>query len=155
MRISRLKKAKLKKRPMFLLEAMIAFAIVVLCALPLLAPHFAMLRAQQTYRDQLNLDHAVNLFYGQLMQQLYLNQIPWEDLQNRPHEISQKMLQEAGINPESFPYKGSYLFTPKRTKPKKPGPLSAWLYNLDFTFASPKMPPRTYHYEVFIVRKLG
>ena len=144
----------LKKRPMFLLEAMIAFAIVVLCALPLLAPHFAMLRAQQTYRDQLNLDHAVNLFYGQLMQQLYLNQIPWEDLQKKPHEVSQKMLMEAGITPAAFPYKGTYMFTSVRNKPSKPGPLSAYLYDLEFTFLHPKMPPRTYHYDVFIVRKL-
>lgn len=140
---------------MLLLEALIAFAIVALCALPLLMPHFEMLRAQTNYRNQLALDHAVNLFYGQIMQQLYLNQIPWENLQKVPLEITPKMLQEAGINPAAFPYKGTFIFLPQKYKPSKPAPLSAWLYNLDFTFTHPKTPAKTYHYEVFIVRKLG
>lgn len=146
---------RLRKRPMLLLEALIAFAIVVLCALPLLAPHFEMLRAQTNYRNELALDHAVNLFYGQIIQQLYLNQLPWEELQSRPHEISLKMLQEAGINPQAFPYKGTYIFIPQKNKPKQAGPLSAWLFNLDLTFTAPKTAPKIYHYEVFIVRKLG
>lgn len=146
---------KLRKPPVLLLEVLIAFAIVVLCALPLLTPHYAMLRAQQTYRNQLNLDHAVNLFYGQVIQQLYLNQIPWEDLQQKPLEISSKMLHEAGIDPKSFPFRGTFIFSPKKTKPSKPGPESVWLYNLDFNFFSVNGAQQNYHYEVFIVRKLG
>ena len=146
---------RFKKRPLLLLEAMIAFAIVVLCALPLLAPHFAMLRAQQAYREQLALDHAVNLFYGQIVQQLYLNQIPWDDLQKKPLEITPKMLQEVGIIPSAFPYKGFFTFTPTNIKPPQPAKESAFLYSLDFTFTRPKAKPQNYHYEVFIVRKLG
>lgn len=143
------------KRPMLLLEVLIAFAIVVLCALPLMAPHYAMLRDQSRYQKHLVLDHTVNLLFGDIVQQLYLNQFSWEELQNKQHPVSLKMLAEAGMDPKNFPYKGFFIFSPLKSKSNPSQTESAHVYNLKFVFTPNHGERVEYDYDLFIARMLS
>lgn len=135
---------RIRKNHIMLLEILIAFALVVLALLPLIYPHVFILKSEKKFVQQVELDHAVNLLYAQIVQDLYENKIPWETLQSKtPIPVEFKDL----------PYKGEYVFGIVNFKPKKdpPAPYSLYLYSLDFTFND----SHKYHYEIFVVRDLG
>lgn len=154
---------KLRQRPLMLLEAMIAFALVVLCALPLLAPHAAMLKAQHQFIRKVDLDHVVNLLYASVLEQLYLNTIGWNDLMQNSFPIAKEDLQKLGY-PNVY-YEGSYNFI--EVKPRyKPTDVNAdyalFLVTLTFNFIPSELAGKgadvkdkntlKYRYEVFLVR---
>jgi len=146
------------RRYMMLLEVMIAFALVALCILPLIYPHVAIYRAQRQFERKVQLDHAVNLLYGEVVQRLYLNRIPWDQLLHASFPVDEAMLTNAGVDPTQYSYVGNYRFTEELHKPKKPAPYSVWLLNLTFRFVPKEKTsaePLEYEYEVFIVRDLN
>jgi hypothetical protein len=145
------------KRPMMLVEVLIAFALIVTAVLPLLTPHLFMLKAQTEFIQKVQLDHDVNLLYGEVLQRLYLNRIPWTDLQDSTFMIDPDMLHRAGIDPAQFRFQGTYRFKELRCKSKRDAPYSLGLYQLMFRFL-PKNPSKTkppkpleYEYKVFVV----
>lgn len=146
-----------------LLEAMIAFALVVLCALPLLAPHAAMLKAQRQFIRKVDLDHVVNLLYASVLEQLYLNTIGWNDLMQNTFPIAKEDVQKLGF--PNVNYEGSYNFI--EVKPRfKPNDVDAnyslFLVTLTFNFIPSELTAASaevkkantlkYSYEVFLVR---
>lgn len=152
------KKFKLRKRMMLLLEAMIAFALVVLCALPLISPHVGMLKAQRKFVRKVDLDHAVNLLYASVLEQLYVNSLGWNEIFQASFPISKEELQPLG-------YEGSYNFNevPPRFKPRDPNaPYALYLVTLTFNFLPVELSQAPddvkqkntlkYRYEVFVVR---
>lgn len=111
-------RSRAKKRPMLLLEVIIALALVALCIIPLVVPYVAVIRQQQLATQTMELDHLVNLLYVDLLEKLYENQIPWETIE----EGSQKMVdpqmlsrlkEETG---KSFPFQVTYQFHTLREK---------------------------------------
>lgn len=154
---------KVRRRFFTLLEVLIAFAIVVLCALPLIYPHSVMLREQHQFVRELELDHAVNLLYGNIAEKLYLNKINWPDLNNNTFEISEAMLKEAHYD-KPLGFKGSFAFIEEKHKPKKIGNYNIFKFNLVFTFIPneylksddkiKEKNKRVFKYIVFIVRDL-
>ena len=149
----------LRKNRILLLEVLIAFAIVATCALPLIYPQIAIYKAQKQFEQKVDLDHAVNLLYGEILRRLYLNEIPWADLQGKATTIDEEMLRRAGVELTTSSYTGFFKFTEINHKPKLASPYSLWLFNLSFTF-SPKrslnsLKPVHYEYKVFIVRNLS
>ena len=153
--------AKLKylreKRHIVLLEVLIAFALVVLCALPLIYPHMAIFKAERKFIDTIELNHVVNLLYANRLEKLYLREIPWDDIEGgKELSIDSQMIQESGWNQE-LPFIGHYRFFKKDYKPHKAPEEAVYLFKLFFVF-TPKYKDKTsssftYEYEIVIDRQ--
>lgn len=156
----------IKKRPLTLMEVLIAFALVVMCLLPLIYPHVYILKSEREFVDTIELDHAVNLLYGNRLQKLYLNEIGWDQIEEEQRlPITEAMMKESGINRE-FPYNGEYQFSIIKRKPPKPDD-TLYLVRLVFLFtsknktkkvldskeASERAKTLAYEYNLFIERR--
>lgn len=146
------------KRYNLLLEVLIALAIVVLCMFPLLYPHVGVIRSQQEMISAVQLDHLVSLHYGQILEKLYLKEIPWETLHSdKPIPIDKETIRALGIK-ETLPYKGSYHFVEIKHKPKKlePNTPALYLFKISYEFEPiPKKPDeksKKYDYQ-FVLHK--
>lgn len=156
-----------KKRHLILLEVLIAFALVVLCVLPMIYPQVFILKSERQFVDTIELDHTVNLLYANILQKLYLNEIGWDDIQEHKRaEISDSMLREIGVE-HDITFKGSYAFSIEKRKPPQPED-KLYLVNLTFYFTPknertkaktdsdmPSAKPKElkYEYQVFIERR--
>lgn len=106
------------------------------------------------------LDHLVNLLYADRLEKLYLNQIPWPEIQGgKELPIEESLLRQMGIT-GTIPYTGSYRFIEKRHKPPEAAEKTIYLFDLVFTFVEKKgFFPRkeektlTYTYNVMIERR--
>ena len=149
-----------QRRPILLLEVIIAFALVALCALPLIYPHVFILRSEKTFVSTVELDHFVNLLFVDRLQKLFQNEIPWEDIERgKPIHIDDTLQKSLG-NEELLPFIGTYRFIPKSKKASKEGDHAAYIYFLEFTFEPKKsafvgntQEKYTYTYEIAIERK--
>lgn len=146
------KKTKIKiirKRHILLLEVLIAFALIVMCILPLLSPHAFILKTQRTLINEVELDHQVNLLYAGIVEKLYWNEISWDAIVNQTEFPLETTL----------PYRGTWRFgEPKRKKPNDEAPYTLYVFPLDMTFVSThtkKTKTLEYHYELFIIRDLA
>lgn len=154
---------RLNKRAILLLEVLIAFALVVLCVFPLIAPHVFMLKAQYQFNQKIALDQTVTRIYGRILEKVYRNEIPWQAFeQNQVFPIDAQMLQSVGAEP-GFGYKGSYGFSISRHKGNKEKPFSANVINVSIAFdplkTSSKATPEeklrqhsVYEYKFFAAR---
>lgn len=78
-------------RAFTLIEVLVAFALLTLCMVPLLYPHFSILKEETRVVQELELDRLSTLAYGTLLQDLYrgewsftaIQQGEWRAL-NRP-----------------------------------------------------------------------
>jgi hypothetical protein len=157
----------LKRRPILLLEVLIAFAIIVLCIFPLIYPHAMMAKSQREFIHKIELDHAVTLLFAQIYQDLLTNKIEWADIEGKKQfEISQQDLQKFSQG-KKLPFTGSYSFKPVIHKPKSQTPqeTTAYIFTLTFNFQpqyiTPKMRFKSrskaglkYKYKLFILRDL-
>lgn len=134
-----------------------------MCVLPLLSPHTYILLEQKKFIYTVEVDHLVNLVYADIVERMYRNKIPLNDvLSGREFQIDETYLQELKYEKE-LPYKGFYRF--KETKHKGKDPYTLYLLELDFTFvptgkreaASEEEIPGTlrYHYDLFVKHDLG
>lgn len=150
---------RFNKRPVLLLEVVIALMLVALCVVPLLAPQAYILYRQQRFLKEVDLDHLVNLLYADIVVRLYRNDIPWNNIiEGTEFQIDPDTLRRINFD-QYLPYKGVYRFAIKRQKPqKKESPFTIYLLNLDFYFTPTdvKSPSKVlkYHYEVFLIRYL-
>jgi hypothetical protein len=148
---------------MMLLETMIAFALIVLCVLPLLTPHIAMLKAERQFVRKIDLDHVVNLLYASVLEKLYLNEIGWNELMQNDFPITKEDLEKLGYS-SLLAYQGSYNFkeVPPRFKPRDVNAdYSLHLLTLTFNFIPSELSQKEeevkqknllkYQYKVFIV----
>lgn len=71
----------LRRRPILLLEVLICFALIALCALPLIYPHVFMLRSEKQYVNAIELDHFVNILFIDTLQKMYQNEISWAQIE--------------------------------------------------------------------------
>lgn len=151
---------KVNKRHVLLLEVLIAFALIVMCIIPLLYPHTFILKEQKQFIHRIELDHVVNLLLADITERLYLNEIPWNDIANKTvFQIEETELRRINYS-RSLPFKGSYQFGETIHKPKGEAAYSLYLLTLDITF-TPEPPSKhkkeeyVYHYDIFLVRDLG
>lgn len=157
---------KSRKRHQSLLEVLIAFVLITLCVIPLIYPHIAIYKDQIKFTHKLELDHAVNLMYGKIIEKLYLNTISWNELTHATFPVDEGFLTEIRYNKPFF-YQGSYTFSekPPTFKPKDPtSPYFLYLYKLTFRFIPvelAKTPEKIkesdilkYHYTIFVVKDL-
>lgn len=150
-------KVRVHKRHAILLEVLIAFALVALCALPLVYSHAYILRAEQEFIQKIKLDHVVNLLYADFYERLQTNEFPWDAFINKhPLPIDPVLLKQLNGD-QAFPYEGMYYFEIMKHKPKgKDEPFTLNLLKLHFSFIS-KSVLKTYEYEylIFAARRLG
>lgn len=152
-----LKKAR---RPFLLLEVLIAFLLIALCAIPLIAPHVSIYKDQQEFMDKIQLDHFVNHYYGEIIEKLYRQNISWETLSNEAKvRIDREKIVSWDNKP--LPYEGTYSFKDKKHKPKEAKPFTVYLIQLTLSFkpikkgsAETKTKDITYQYDIFIPRQL-
>lgn len=158
---------KVSKRPVLLLEVMIAFILIVMSILPLIYPHTYILKAQTRFIRQVELDHFVNLLYADLTEKMYRNEIPWSQLvEGAEFEIGP--LDYERLNVARLPFKGIYRFGETKRKPQQDAAFSVHLMRLDFIFTDEggAIDPRTtdeqeqkllfkYHYDFMAVHDLG
>lgn len=147
------------RRPFLLLEVLIAFAIVAMAVLPLIAPHFYIFQQQTRFVDKIHLDLAVNRFYGTIVEQLQRNEIGWGDIeQKRVFPIDEGFLKMAGYH-DPLSYTGSFQFLEVKHKKND----NYGLYQIELIMAfEPKLPPKSkgiadehrlvYEYTLFVTR---
>lgn len=153
---------KISKRPVLLLEVMIAISLIVMAAIPLIYPHIYLLKAQRHFMNKVELDHVVNLLYVDAVERMYKNEITWTSILNTlEFEVDAEDLRRIGYTkPVSF--KGVYRLKDEIHKPKdeEDTPLRLYLISLDYQFYPKKEKPTeenilNYHYDIFLVRDLG
>jgi hypothetical protein len=128
----------LQRRPVLLLEVLIAFALIALCALPLIYPHVFMLRSEKKYVAAVELDHYVNLLFVNTLQRLYQNEVPWSEIEGgKPVPIGEVAVQSVGYG-ENLPFEGTYQFEQKDKKISQDGTHAAYVFNLIYRFKSKK-----------------
>jgi len=136
---------RLNKRPILLLEVLIAFALVALCAIPLLAPQVGMIRSERRFLNEIEADRLANVIFTDIVEKMYQREISWEALFNQ---------EEVPVNWVSHPpYAITYRFVLKQGKPTKSDPQYA-LFNLWVTMAS-KEETLTFEYEIFVEKEQG
>lgn len=142
-----------RRRHFLLLEVLISFALIALCVLPLISSHVSIYKLQRQFVDKIELDHVVNLIFGEIYGGLYRNEIPLATIIG-PNEVNiePEMLQRAGWD-KPFPYKGNYKFDIVKYKPKKEEAFyKTYLFNLTLSFTPQNQVsnPITYEYKIFI-----
>lgn len=153
---------RLKKRsPILLLEVMIAFVLVVLCALPLVAPHVYILQSEKQLISTVELDHQVSLLFANRLEKLYQNKLPWEDVvSGKVIEVDGSLLESIGYQ-GVLPFKGTYQFVKERVKQssenQEPAEKAVYLFKLLFTFVPTvgkgEKKPLRYEYQIAIERQ--
>ena len=113
--------------------------------------------------SRMELDHTVNLLYGEILEQLYLNRIRWSDIEQKRFKIDSAMLKKLN-NGKSLPFQGEYYFREIKHRPSAIGYLNVFEWKLIFEFHSTSYreklnqekveKPLEYSYNVLITRDL-
>lgn len=102
-------KAK-SKRHFSLLEVLIAFFLIAMCALPLIYPHAFIYKQTKEFAEEVDLDRTAGLIYTAVVERLYRNDFDWAQIEdNTPFEMDEDFLQRAGID-APFNWEGQYWF---------------------------------------------
>lgn len=91
------------RRPYLLLEVLVAFFLVALCAVPLIQPQFAMLKTEYSFVRGIALDRLVNRYYADLLVRFYRGEVPWLSVGTLekpavPESINDPALQALGFS---------------------------------------------------------
>ncbi len=131
----------MRRRSILLLEVLIAIALITLCIIPLIYPHVMIVKKERAASELIEINHLVNEKTVEILQDLYLNKIPFETLMNG-EKIPIKT---------DLPYKGYYQFKEKKHKPKEMGPYVIYLFDLKFSFTKDKKE-HTFTTGFFLIR---
>lgn len=99
------------KRHVLLLEVLIALMLVVLCILPLLTPHVAMVQEERKFQREIELDRLVSQIYAELLVEgFYRQNVQWWSIMNKSIvDIQDHRVADLG-------YTGSYFIERKNKK---------------------------------------
>lgn len=93
---------KKSKRHFTLLEVLIAFLLIIIAAIPLLAPYPYMLNKEKLFIQQLEMDRLASIYYVDLMAKIIRNEInPSQMKEGETRPIDEK---------SKLPYKAQYVF---------------------------------------------
>lgn len=151
----------IRRSPFLLLEVMIAFFLVAMCALPLMQPQFVMLKTERTFINGVTLDRLVNEFYAELLLRFYRGEVPWASIGKwkspvAPVPITNPKLAEAGFKGEYvlriLPYFNKSGVHSKGASTKAPiTPNNRHLLEVKYTFTHAAEPePLTYSYWLYV-----
>lgn len=139
------KRLKLR-RPFLMLEVLIAFALVLLSAIPLIYPHVSMIKAQHELINKININHSANLIYVSLLEKLHKNEIPLIEIESgKIFNLEQENLKSV------FGYKATYQFFLQKVKKRNADGLKTYLVTMQLKFIpNSGQKSVTYDYSVFI-----
>lgn len=154
-----------RKKHVTLLEVLIAFVLVSFCLVPLLTPHVGILKEQHQFLRKIQLDHAVNLYTGHIIEKMHRSEIPWYMIEEgKMMPIEDEVLRQL-IPDYPLAFKGMYRFDVIKSKPKnaEAGTPKAYLLKLNLYFLPgknehgaaeyiDKKNPFQYHVDLFVRR---
>lgn len=154
------KMIRVRKRYFLILEVLIAFALIVLCLFPLLVPQVFILKSQARFINKVKLDHLVNLLYGHVTKELFINRIEWKDIEGQTtFPITQDEVANLGFPPlfKDGYYNLKIVDQKPKIKENEPEP-TYFLYVLALTFSfkinEQDEKPANYTYNIFVARNL-
>lgn len=99
---------RVKRRHLTLLEVLIAFLLIVIAAIPLLAPYPYIFKAEESFINEIEMDRLSALYYVDFIQKVYRREI-------NPNEIEDE--QEFPIEAKlPIPYTARYLASSCKVK---------------------------------------
>jgi hypothetical protein len=101
-----------------LLEVMVAIFLIVVCALPVLNAYVGMNKAQFDSARTSQRDHLVHLVHGRIVEELYCNRIPWEEIEHSKQEELERLghVEELVNQFKSISYRCCYQLKIERPK---------------------------------------
>lgn len=150
-----------QKRPILLLEVLIALMLIIICAIPLISPHVTLMRAQQSVIASLETDRQLNLLYVDLLERMHSHEINWSNIESQNQfPIDTAFLERVKIKSSSFPYNGNYRFQVIKFKANKTDGWHVCLVKVTFTLASKDLQEsdlkakkeKTFSYEMVVLR---
>jgi len=132
-----------------MLEVLISFALITLCAVPLIYPHISMIKSQNQFINKMKINHSVNLIYVNILEKMHKNEILLNDVEEK------KIF---NVEPEDLKdivgYKATYQFITEKHKRRNSSGQTVCLTTLQLQFI-PKVTGKTliYDYEVFFISK--
>jgi len=81
----------IRRRSFTLIEVMIAIAILTLTLVPLLYPHYAIIREQQLFVKEVEVDRLINLHYKEELKRFYSGGVNWENEWEREIELEERI----------------------------------------------------------------
>ncbi len=135
---------QIRKHSFLLLEVLIAFTIVVLCIIPLLAPHVGIYKEQKNFLNQIELNHTVHLIYVEVLEKMHKGEISIADIFNkRDFSVTTEKLPSQNIN-------ASYHLSPSASKKQNEEGFNVHLANLEISLTEKnKEKPYVYNYLIF------
>ena len=82
----------IRRRPFTLIEVMISIAILTLTLIPLLYPHYAILREGQLFLHEVEVDRLINLEYKEELKRFFRGSVNWESEWDKEVELEEKLV---------------------------------------------------------------
>lgn len=135
---------KIRKQSFLLLEVLIAFTLVVLCIIPLLAPHVGIYKEQKHFINQIEWNHAVHLIYVDVLEKMHKGEISIADIiTKREFEVPRDRLPSPSIT-------AIYRLSPLTSKKQNAEGFNVHLANLEIILTEKNKPkPWVYAYSIF------
>lgn len=95
-----------RRRHLTLLEVLIALTLVVLFALPLVAPHVGMYREQRRWAKSIQEDLKQDAWYAELYEALLMQKVTIQEGENHFNDTNfdVKLISKKGKNPQALLY---------------------------------------------------
>ncbi len=95
----------MKKKPFLLLEILIAFLLVAVCAVPLVTQPLKLYRAEMKFLEQMERERLANWTFSELKEKLLKNEIPWgkipqKGMKGQPIPLPPAFIQIPGCAPK-------------------------------------------------------
>lgn len=129
-----------KFRPFTLMEILIAVALITLCAIPLLQPHYVILKQERQAVRHMEWDRLAGVVYGDLVRDFYKERIFWDEI-----EMGQELPVESELLKEKK-LQVTRRISIERSKPKEHP--SHYLLHIVLTFEGKK----SYDYYLYVER---
>lgn len=99
------------KRYFSLLEVLIAFFLISMCALPLIYPHAFIYRQTKEFAEEVDLDRIAGVVYSTILERLYANEFEWQQImEGQAFPIDEELFRRAGITQNNMNWKGQFKF---------------------------------------------
>lgn len=134
-----------------MLEVMIAFTLIALCAIPLIYPHVSMVKAQKESINKMKVNHAAKLILVNVLEKMYKGTITLNDIQEeKTFEVTSAELNEiAGYN-------ATYQFSSEKHKERDASGFTVHKATLSLNFTSKTNSEKKLAFEqlIFFASKL-
>lgn len=135
-------KYAVQKRPLSILEVLIAFFLVVVCLLPLVYPHTYIYKLQYEFVEAIQCDRLAGIAFADILERLHKQEIEWKDITGK----AELQIPDALFVQENMPLTGKYSFALVKKKEDKDAEYVVSLYAVKISFANKYHKEKTYQY---------